>query len=363
MAFSAVWLNRLLRRVRTKAATDPLLEFQSEVERAAEVIAAPRPRRMPRVLAAAAVLLLVASGFGAWRSGLFAARLSGTNAGGAGSVLSVTTQPAGLQVVIDGVSRGATPLTLNIVAGSHTLSVRSGSQERTMTINATPGAEIVRDIEFSSAPALATVGSISVVSDPPGAQVVVDGQAYGASPIAVSSLAAGTHTVVVSNAHGSAERTIDLRGGQNTAVMFSLLKTAQAGWLQVMAPFDLQLMERGEVIGTSGTTRIMLPAGRHDVEVVNQALEYYESRRVVVTGGKTATLRVDAPEVAININARPWADVIVDGRSLGQTPISNARVLVGTRKLIFRHPELGEREETVFVTTNPRQRFAVDLTK
>jgi hypothetical protein len=55
--------------------------------------------------------------------------------------------------------------------------------------------------------------------------------------------------------------------------------------------------------------------------------------------------------------------VIVDGRSLGQTPISNARVLVGTRKLIFRHPELGEREETVFVTTNPRQRFAVDLTK
>jgi hypothetical protein len=67
--------------------------------------------------------------------------------------------------------------------------------------------------------------------------------------------------------------------------------------------------------------------------------------------------------VPMNVNARPWAEVTLDGESLGQTPISNSTVSVGTHQLAFRHPQLGERRQTVVVTAKGPNRVAVDLTK
>ena len=43
--------------------------------------------------------------------------------------------------------------------------------------------------------------------------------------------------------------------------------------MTVAAPIPLQVVERGQVIGTSEAARIMLPAGRHDLRLVNSGLE------------------------------------------------------------------------------------------
>ena len=141
-----------------------------------------------------------------------------------------------------------------------------------------------------------------------------------------------------------------------------MAKASPTGWLQLLSPFDVQLLERDEVIGTSGA-KIMMAAGRHDLLIVNRALGYQELRSVTVARGQNASLRIDAPQVAVSINARPWADVSIDGVPLGQTPLANATVAVGFRRIVFRHPDLGERQETAVITTKPGQRIAVDLTK
>jgi hypothetical protein len=107
----------------------------------------------------------------------------------------------------------------------------------------------------------------------------------------------------------------------------------------------------------------MLAAGRHDVVLANHALGYQETRRLDVTAGQTTVVRIDAPAATINVNARPWADVAIDGADLGQTPISNASVSIGSHQLVFRHPQFGERRETVLVTVKGPNRVAVDLTK
>jgi hypothetical protein len=67
--------------------------------------------------------------------------------------------------------------------------------------------------------------------------------------------------------------------------------------------------------------------------------------------------------VPVSANARPWADVIVDGISVGQTPIANLQLTIGTHDVVFRHPQLGERRQAVTVTQNGPNRIAVDLTK
>jgi hypothetical protein len=65
----------------------------------------------------------------------------------------------------------------------------------------------------------------------------------------------------------------------------------------------------------------------------------------------------------VSVNARPWADVIIDGKDVGQTPIANLRLPIGTHQAIFRNPEFGERRQSIVVTAKGPNRFAVDLTK
>ena len=123
------------------------------------------------------------------------------------------------------------------------------------------------------------------------------------------------------------------------------------------------LLKHEDVIGTSGTSRIMLAAGRHDITIINSSLGYQEPRRVEVTAGKTIAVRVDPPKVSVSVNARPWADVTLDGNSVGQTPLSNLSVTVGTHELVFRNPQFAERRQTIVVTAKGPNRIATDLTK
>lgn len=305
----------LFRRLRRQSNVDPLLEFASEAD-------APRPAppagplaRIPGLWALPIVLLIVlaVASSAVLGRGMFLRRSEDTPVRPA--TLSVTTTPTGAQVTIDGTSQGVTPLTTPLAPGEHAVSVRLGAHERTMRVNARPGGDIARDVQFAIA------------------------AAPDAAPTAETPAAASRRPEP------------------------GIQPPTAGGWVRVMAPFAVQLVEHGEVVGTSDTPRMMLPAGRHDVLIVNRLLGFEEPHRLDVRADQTATLRIEQPSVSININARPWADVSVDGTPLGQTPIANARVAVGTRKLVFRHPQFGEREQSVVVTTAPGQRISIDFTK
>ena len=107
----------------------------------------------------------------------------------------------------------------------------------------------------------------------------------------------------------------------------------------------------------------MLAAGRHDIVIANRSLGYEETRKIEVTAGKTVAIRVEPPKVSVSVNARPWAEITVDGNSAGQTPIANLLVSVGPHEMVFRHPQFGERKQTVMVTAKGPNRIAADLTK
>jgi hypothetical protein len=107
----------------------------------------------------------------------------------------------------------------------------------------------------------------------------------------------------------------------------------------------------------------MLAAGDHDIEFTNGALGFTARRKLSVTAGKTTVTKIDLPNGTLNINAQPWAEVFVDGERVGETPIGNLTRPVGTHEVIFRHPDLGERKETVTIAIGKPARIAVDLRK
>ena len=223
---------------------------------------------------------------------------------------------------------------------------------------------VMRDVDLPQSVARpAAAGRLSIVTDPAGARVDVDGQSHGVSPVVIEALAAADHRITVTSDNGSAQRTITVAAGVMTEVVFSLPKAPVAGWVAVASPFAVDVVEDGEVVGTSGTAKIMLAAGKHDIVLRNESLGFEQPRTITVAPGRIVSVAIDAPTGLLNVNARPWADVLIDGEAAGQTPLSNLALPLGSHQITFRHPQLGERTEHVVVTSRGVNRVAVDLSR
>ena len=307
---------------------------------------------------AACALIVLASG------GVFAARryLKPPVAAASGR-LAINTNPDGATVVVDGEPRGVTPLSLTVSVGSHVIELRGQGEPRRMSVNIDAGAEVSQYIELpKSAP---TLGALQVKSDPGGARVTVDGIPRGVSPVTVAGLAPGEHTVLVEGEAGSTKQTVLVEPGVTAALTAQLSNQGApaSGWISVSAPAEVQLFENGRLVGSSQTDKLMVVAGSHQLEFVNAAIGYRATKTVQVSAGRTSTVKVEFPNGTIALNATPWADVWIDGTRIGETPIGNLPLTIGSHEIIFKHPDLGEQKHVAMVTLNAPTRLSVDMRK
>jgi len=280
--------------------------------------------------------------------------------------LTIDTRAVSSEVLIDGERRGLTPLKLSITPGPHIIIVRSNGDERVVPLTIAAGADVTQYFEMKASQPVPLFGRLSVATDPPGARVTVDGRPRGTSPVMLADLTAEEHKIAVTGAAGSAERTVMVTAGGDTPVVFSLLSKVSGpvgGWISISSPFDVEVMENTDVLGTSGTSRIMLAEGHHSVVLLNRTLGYQEARKIDVAPGKTTVIKIEAPKASISVNARPWAEVLLDGNNVGQTPIANLLVTVGPHEIVFRNPQLPERKQAIVVTAKGPNRIGADLTK
>jgi serine/threonine-protein kinase len=135
------------------------------------------------------------------------------------------------------------------------------------------------------------------------------------------------------------------------------------GWLSVASPMNLEIREDGSLLGVTTVPRVMLPVGRHQIELSSRILGYREVRTVDVSPGRVTSLKVVVPNGRLNVNALPWADVSIDGQNVGQTPLANISLPLGNHEVVLRNPEFGERRQTVVVTLHGVTRVGVDFSK
>jgi serine/threonine protein kinase len=313
-----------------------------------------------RWIAAAIVLVALTSG-GTLAVGRIMSPTVATESLG---TLSVQTNPAGATVVIDGQQRGLTPLNLQLKPGRHVVELVTDGDVRTIPVTITAGGQVSQFIEIPRA--ASALGELQIRTEPAGATVTVDGRVLGKSPLTAEGLTPGPHTVTVENELGPVTQRVTIEAGttQSLVVPMSAPRNAPlSGWIAVSAPVDVQLYENQRLLGSSQSDRIMVPVGRHDIEVVNEPLGYRASKTVNVAPGQTATIRLDLPKAPMALNAAPWAEVWVDGERVGETPIGSVQVSIGPHEVVFRHPELGERRVVTTVTLAGPAKVSVDMRK
>jgi PEGA domain len=193
--------------------------------------------------------------------------------------------------------------------------------------------------------------------------VAIDGVTRGSTPVTVNNLAVGDHNVTVVRNGTTYRRTIRVDAAATASLVITNRTSAgpESGWFSVTAAVPLQIFEDGKLVGSTESERILVPAGDHAFDFTNTALGFRESRDVKIAAGVDKQLAIDLPEAAVSINATPWAQVWLDGRALGETPIGDLTTRIGSHELVFRHPQFGERRVTTVVTTREPARIAVDM--
>ena len=313
---------------------------------------------------AALVVLLAALGVGAYA--LRGRQLPWAQKNGS---ITFDTVPAGIDVFVGGQNIGHSPTTVLLAAGTYDVRLGTGPQARAFKVTVTAGSSSVQHYEMPAVAAPATTGGLRIQTDPNNLPVLVDGVEKGASPVTIDAVDAGDHEVAVRLPQSVIKRAVHVVAGERTSVIISSAPPkpepgiVTAGWLSATAPIPLTVKEGGKLIGSTDVDKLMLPSGDHDLEFVNDGLGFRVTRRVNITAGKTMTTSIAVPNGTLSLNALPWADVYVDGKHIGQTPLGNVSLPIGTHEVLFRHPDLGDRKETVTVTASAVARLGVDLRK
>ncbi len=305
-------------------------------------------------------------------------------------VIALASTPPGAAILIDGNRREErTPaLVEHLPLGRYAVTITAEGydpfrQEIELT-EAAPAATIDATLERPSA---TSFGVARVTTTPAAAHVLLDGAETGlVTPATVPEIAPGVqHTLVVSlDGYVTQTFPLMLQPGQIEELNVRLERTPLGPHEHlvriVVDPPDARVQLDAQWYETGSPYELRVPARTYRLRVVHGARRSHE-REVRLAGGQSSELQIElerprstggggggggaAPAGPsgpgqITINARPWCNVSIDGRSVGQTPIVNRPIPSGSHTIVCTNPELGA-SRTVRVEVQPGETTRVPI--
>jgi formylglycine-generating enzyme required for sulfatase activity len=187
--------------------------------------------------------------------------------------VSVTSEPAGAQLLVNGEPRGVTPLTTEILAGNHPLELRlQGFKPWTTDI------QVKANEPLKVGPVRLGLpdGHLAIKSEPAGAGVSVAGVYRGQTPLTLDLSPDIAHTVVLTlPGYEAATRPVSLSPGETRPLSVPL--SGIFGEVAVQAqPADAQVFVDGKPVGTANQT-LKLVSTTHDVEIRKAGFVNYKA--------------------------------------------------------------------------------------
>jgi hypothetical protein len=146
-------------------------------------------------------------------------------------------------------------------------------------------------------------------------------------------------------------------------VLGGKMTTLLTGTLSISSPIELKVMEGARTLGTVPGAALKLGVGRHELELVNELLNYRLKQSVEVDGGQTLALHVTPTPGMVTIDAAPWAEVSIDGQAVGRTPLGPLPLMPGLHNIAFKHPAGGADNQRVIVRSEAKVRVVGKLAR
>ncbi|MCM3881662.1 MAG: PEGA domain-containing protein, partial [Vicinamibacterales bacterium] len=196
------------------------------------------------------------------------------------------------------------------------------------------------------APPESKFGTLKVESTPSGARVTLDGDNRGKTPLTLSNVTPGTHTIVLQSSAGTITRKVTVRAGKTAIASEAIF----AGWLALFSPIPLNVTLNGAATSPTEDGRFMLAPGTYQIQMTNARFNFRRSESVTVRPGEVTAHTVSLPTGAVRVSVPDGTEVTVDGQPIGKAPFAELLPLVvGTHEIKGSHPELGERRAAIDV--------------
>jgi PKD repeat protein len=153
-----------------------------------------------------------------------------------GSV-AVTSVPNGATVTLDGQYEGTTPVIITeVLPGNHNITLTYPGYallDQTISIGSSQTTAVNANLVISTEPVTST-GSLTVITDPDGAQISIDGDIKGVSPATIPGLSAGPHKLLLKlEDYYDLSTTVNVTASQNQNYTTALRKAFRPSTVEI----------------------------------------------------------------------------------------------------------------------------------
>ena len=224
------------------------------------------------------------------------------------------------RVYVDGKGLGTAPLyDVALEAGDRSVEIHAPEYQVLQSRVSVEGCRVPQTFDLALVPAWAEV---TLVSQPAGARVTVDGKAVGLTPMQLR-LMLGAHEVAVS-AEGFKgwRKKVEVR--TNDPIVMEIIRLVPADGTLVLStrPADADVTVDNQYAGKTPLTLALRPDVTHLVRVTKAGYEMV-AREVSVSSNQARTMALDLQvrEGLIDLKVEPRdAELLVDGKSMGVVP-------------------------------------------
>lgn len=279
----------------------------------------------------------------------------------AGTV-SVTSNPLKADVYLDGKRQGETPITLSdIREGKHDIILRKdGYLENRNNI------EIVSGKLTPINGTLVRPATLTLNSEPDGADIFINNQPYGKTPRVIPNLFPEAITVRLESSECSPfQEVVMLSEGEVTERNVRLKKNF--GFLTITSePPNSDVYINGDYFGTTPLRDVRILASNVNVVIRRDDYTPWEEQITIEPeGSRTRDIRLESSVGFLTLDVSPEdTEIKVDGKSIGTGSIVSNKIPVGHHELEFVSDTYGEtRKEMIQIepgkTVIVRSRFGV----
>ncbi|UCE18119.1 MAG: serine/threonine protein kinase [Gemmatimonadota bacterium] len=283
--------------------------------------------------------------------------------------LVLKTEPPGASVTEAGVFLGTTPLKMTkeqIVLGEHTFHISmSDYAEEVHRFSLKESDKIDLILPLSK-----SFGGLSVESDPSGAQVVLDDVSRGTTPVQIEQLKIGAHTLTLHlPGYTPWEGRVNIsQGAVDTSR--SRLSPLPSTFIVSTVPESASLWIDSLEYEDQTPLTLSLEPGEHLINIMKEGFVPLETLLTFRPGQEhpeqfiLSSLEDAVVFGSLKIHATPWAEVFVDGKSLGTTKEKGTfeKITAGSHKLRLTHPNYFPHERRVHVGDNEVASVSHDFT-
>jgi len=241
--------------------------------------------------------------------------------------LYVDSTPRGASIYLDNIYEGETPRRIDsIPAGIHTLRLsKDGYRDYVQQVRI--DAQQTANIQISLTPGY----SLTVNSTPRGAMVYIDGIFKGITPVSTP-ITPGYHSVrLVLEGYLDYQDSIRVTGDTNLNIS---LQIGEGSLVVFSEPSSADVYVDDKYYGRTPITIQKIPAGKRMVTVRLSGYADW-SDEVVIEPGKIGQVNVKlklAGTLQVS-SSPPGAKVYLNGKDIGETPLSNSNIPEGTHNL------------------------------